>query len=135
MEFIADTTVLIDPWRFRDKPSRIADLAEKVGGASLIVPWITQAEFSRGALFKGVSLPTLADFYSNFLLLALDQNTVDRYCELWVELAWRGKAPDYPDLWIAAVASARRTPLITRNPKHFEQIPALDVVGYTLRTP
>ncbi len=32
MEFIADTTVLIDLWRFRDKPSRIADLAEKVGG-------------------------------------------------------------------------------------------------------
>jgi hypothetical protein len=78
MEFIADTTVLIDLWRFRDKPSRIADLAEKVGGASLIVPWITQAEFSRGALFKGVSLPTLADFYGSFLLLALDQNTLDR---------------------------------------------------------
>jgi predicted nucleic acid-binding protein len=80
-------------------------------------------------------LPTLAEFYNSFLLLALDQSTVDRYCELWVELARRGKAPDYPDLWIAAVASARKTPLLTRNPKHFEQIPALDVVGYPLRAP
>jgi len=132
MELIADTTVLIDLWRFRDKPARISDLIEKVGEASLIVPWITQAEFSRGALFKGVSLPSLASFYSSFLLLALDQGTMDRYCELWVEMARSGKAPDYPDLWIAAAASARNRPVITRNPKHFDAIPALDVVGYKL---
>lgn len=134
MELIADTTVLIDLWRFSDKPSRISDLVEKVGEASLIVPWITQAEFSRGALFKGVSLPSLASFYSNFLLLALDQKTMDRYCELWVEMARRGKAPDYPDLWIAAAACARNTPLITRNPKHFDGMPGLDVISYTLKS-
>jgi predicted nucleic acid-binding protein len=133
MELIADTTVLIDLWRFREKPSRISDLIEKVGGASLIVPWITQAEFSRGALYKGVSMNTLASFYSSFLLLALDQRTMDRYCELWVEMARRGKAPDYPDLWIAAAACARNTPLITRNPKHFNGVPGLEVIGYTVK--
>jgi len=133
MELIADTTVLIDLWRFREKPSRISDLIEKVGGASLIVPWITQAEFSRGALYKNVSMNTLASFYSSFLLLALDQRTMDRYCELWVEMARRGKAPDYPDLWIAAAACARNTPLITRNPKHFNGVPGLEVIGYTVK--
>ena len=133
MELIADTTVLIDLWRFREKPSRISDLIEKVGGASLIVPWITQAEFSRGALYKDVSMNTLASFYSSFLLLALDQRTMDRYCELWVEMARRGKAPDYPDLWIAAAACARNTPLITRNPKHFNGVPGLEVIGYTVK--
>ena len=133
MELIADTTVLIDLWRFSDKPSRISDLVKKVGEASLIVPWITQAEFSRGALFKGVSLSSLASFYSSFLLLALDQRTMDRYCELWVEMARRGKAPDYPDLWIAAVASARSTQLITRNPRHFNGVPGLEVIGYTMK--
>jgi len=133
MELIADTTVLIDLWRFSDKPSRISDLVKKVGEASLIVPWITQAEFSRGALFKGVSLSSLASFYSSFLLLALDQRTMDRYCELWVEMARRGKAPDYPDLWIAAAASARSTRLITRNPRHFNGVPGLEVIGYTMK--
>jgi predicted nucleic acid-binding protein len=133
MELIADTTVLIDLWRFREKPSRISDLIEKVGGASLIVPWITQAEFSRGAIYKNVSMNTLASFYSSFLLLALDQRTMDRYCELWVEMARRGKAPDYPDLWIAAAACARNTPLITRNPKHFNGVPGLEVIGYTVK--
>lgn len=134
MELIADTTVLIDLWRFRDRPTRIADLVQKVGEASLVVPWITQAEFSRGALFKGVSLDSLASFYSSFLLLALDQKTIDRYCELWGEMARMGKAPDYPDLWIAAAACSRNTPLITRNPKHFAGVPGLEVVGYDLKT-
>ena len=133
MELIADTTVLIDLWRFRDKPSRITDLVEKVGEASLVVPWITQAEFSRGALFKKVAITALNSFYSSFLLLALDQRTMDRYCELWVEMAQKGKAPDYPDLWIAAAACARNTPLITRNPKHFHGVPGLEVIGYTLK--
>jgi predicted nucleic acid-binding protein len=47
---IADTTVLIDVWRFRNKRQRIQDLVEKAGHYSLVVPWIVQAEFTRGAL-------------------------------------------------------------------------------------
>jgi len=133
MELIADTTVLIDLWRFRTKRARIADLVEKVGAASLVVPWITQAEFSRGALFKGVALSDLTPFYSGFLLQAFDQQTMDRYCELWVEMAREGKAPDYPDLWIAACASIRGVPLVTRNVKHFKNIPHIQVVGYELK--
>ncbi|MFZ4776130.1 MAG: type II toxin-antitoxin system VapC family toxin [Terrimicrobiaceae bacterium] len=132
MELIADTTVLIDLWRFRRKRSRIADLVEKVGEASLVVPWITQAEFSRGALFKGVSLADLTTFYNGFLLQALDQKSMDRYCELWVEMSRKGNAPDYPDLWIAACACARGVALITRNPKHFKNIPGLQVISYGL---
>ena len=47
---------------------------QKAGEASLVVPWITQAEFSRGALFRGLKNEDLAafySFYSSFLLLAL----------------------------------------------------------------
>ena len=133
MELIADTTVLIDLWRFRNKRFQIENLIEKVGDASLIVPWITQAEFSRGALFKGVPPESLSTFYGSFLLLPLDQKTIDRYCELWVGMAKAGNAPDYPDIWIAASASARNLPLITRNPKHFARIPDLKVINYQIR--
>ncbi len=135
MELIADTTVLIDLWRFRTKRARLADLVEKVGHASLVVPWITQAEFSRGALFKGVALSDLASFYSGFLLQAFDQQTMDRYCELWVEMAREGRAPGYPDLWIAACASVRGVALVTRNPKHFKNIPRIQVMSYDLNLP
>jgi len=133
MELIADTTVLIDFWRFGSKLKRIGDLIEKAGGASFVVPWITQAEFSRGTLFKGIELAELESFYSGFLLLALDQKTMDCYCHLWVGMTGKGKAPDYPDLWIAACAVSRGIPALTRNAKHFVQIPGLEVLAYELK--
>ena len=71
MEVVADTTVLIDLWRYRKTPRSLGDLRKKVGEAAIIVPWITQAEFSRGALFQGVSLEALGEFYKTFHLVAL----------------------------------------------------------------
>jgi predicted nucleic acid-binding protein len=133
MELIADTTVLIDLWRFRKTPGRILDLTGRVGESAILVPWITQAEFSRGALFKGVSLEVLSDFYRSFHLVPLDQATMDTYCRLWVEMAAAGFAPDYPDLWIAACGVVKQIPVLTRNPKHFSKVPGLDVIAYGIR--
>ncbi len=132
MELIADTTVLIDLWRFRRTPARLADLVKKGKGASLVVPWITEAEFSRGALFKGVRKEALETFYGGFLRLALNRKTIDCYCDLWGSMAKKGKAPDYPDLWIAASAVAMDVPILTRNPKHFSGVPGLTVAAYDL---
>jgi hypothetical protein len=70
MEVIADTTVLIDLWRYRKTPRRLADLTGQVGESAILVPWITQAEFARGALFKDVSLEALAEFYASFPFVA-----------------------------------------------------------------
>ena len=132
MEVIADTTVLIDLWRYRKTPGRLGDLREKVGQAAILVPWITQAEFSRGALFKGLSLEALGEFYESFHLLGLDQETRDTYCRLWVTMARAGRAPAYPDLWIAACARARKIPVLTRYPRHFANVPELDVISYSI---
>jgi len=132
MEIVADTTVLIDLWRYRKSPRRLADLTTKVSDAAIVVPWITQAEFSRGALFQGVSEEVLAEFYKSFHLIGLDQATIDAYCRLWVTMTRQGHAPDYPDLWIAACAAARQIPVLTRNPKHFANVPELQVIGYSI---
>lgn len=132
MEVMADTTVLIDIWRYGKTPRRLGDLTSKLGEAAILVPWITQAEFSRGALFKNVSLERLAEFYKSFHLVPLDQAAMDAYCRLWVEMTWAGHAADYPDLWIAACAVARKIPILTRNPKHFMNVPALKVIGYEI---
>lgn len=133
MELIADTTVLIDIWRYRRTPQRLADLVEKSNGSSLVVPWITEAEFSRGALYKGVARDALEAFYRGFLRLACDQRTIDRYCDLWVTMAKKGKVSDYPDLWIAASASAKDASVLTRNPAHFNIVPGLAVAVYALK--
>lgn len=132
MEVIADTTVLIDIWRYRKTPRRLDDLTRKLNEGAILVPWITQAEFSRGALFKNVSLETLAEFYKSFHLVPLDQTVMDVYCRLWVEMARAGYAADYPDLWIAACAVAQKIPILTRNPKHFANVPELKVIGYEI---
>jgi predicted nucleic acid-binding protein len=132
MELIADTTVLIDIWRFRRSPARLADLVKKSKGASLVVPWITEAEFSRGALYKGVGKQALEAFYGGFLRLPLNRKTMDCYCELWAATAKKGKASDYPDLWVAASAVAMDSPVLTRNPDHFAAVPGLTVAAYVL---
>ena len=132
MEVIADTTVLIDLWRYRKTPRRLADLTAKVEEAAILVPWITQAEFSRGAMFKDVSLELLAEFYRSFHLLPLNQECIDTYCRLWVVMARAGHAPDYPDLWIAACAVSAKIPVLTRNPSHFGNVPELELIGYSI---
>lgn len=132
MDLVADTTVLIDLWRYARSPDRLVDFSAKVGDASIVIPWITEAEFSRGALFKGVGTEVLATFYEGFALMPLDRRIIDTYCRLWGEMARRGKAPDYPDLWIAACGVARGLSVLTRNPKHFANVPGLSIVAYSI---
>lgn len=132
MEVIADTTVLIDLWRYRKTPRRLADLTAKVGDAAIIVPWITEAEFSRGALFKDVSPAALAEFYAGFHLLPFTHSVIDHYCRLWAEMARKGHATCYPDLWIGACAVSGQMPVLTRNQRHFVQIPELEVISYRI---
>lgn len=132
MEVIADTTVLIDLWHYRRMPQRLADLTAKIGEAAILIPWITEAEFSRGALFKNVPPAALAEFYASFHLLPFERAVVAHYCRLWAETARKGAAPGYPDLWIAACAITRQAAVLTRNPKHFANIPELEVIGYKI---
>ena len=132
MEVVADTTVLIDLWRYRKTPRCLSDLTGKVGDAAILVPWITQAEFSRGALFKDVPAEALAEFHAGFQLLAFENAVIEHYCHLWVAMARKGQTPGYPDLWIAACAVAANAAVLTRNPKHFEGVPGLEVIAYKI---
>ena len=132
MEIAADTTVLIDIWRYRRETKRLKDLREKLGQAAILVPWITQAEFSRGAIYSGVRPEVLVRFYEGFTLLPLRQDAIDLYANLWGKLARKGEIVDYPDLWIASTALERQAPLATRNPRHFRAIPDLEVISYEI---
>ena len=132
MDLIADTTVLIDVWRYKNKRERIHDLVDKAGSNSLVVPWIVQAEFKRGALHRSISKDEISVFLCGFLLTAIDQVVIDTYWETCVEMAKKGKPIDYPDLWIAATAVKRPAPLLTRHPKHFQGISGLEIGTYSI---
>jgi predicted nucleic acid-binding protein len=132
VEVIVDTTVLIDLWRCNKRPERLGDLKEKTRGLSLIVPWIVEAEFSRGALHMGLKREQIESFYMDFMRAELSAAALWQYAELWGKLAQAGKITDYPDLWVAVSALERDCGLVTRNAKHFRNIPELEVIGYRL---
>jgi len=132
MALVADTTVLIDLWRYKKKPARLRDLEAKVGMESIAIPWITEAEFGRGAYHQNSSWEDLEGFLEAFSRIALDRATMKTYCELWSRMARQGSSTSYPDLWIGASAVNFRAPVLTRNPGHFEKIPGLEVVSYEL---
>lgn len=52
MEVIADTTVLIDIWRYRKLPRWLDDLTGKLSDAEILVPWITRRNFLVGRSSK-----------------------------------------------------------------------------------
>lgn len=132
MELIIDTTVLIDLWRCNKRPQRLSDLKEKAGKASLVMPWITEAEFTRGAVHLGLKRSQIELFYKDFVKCGLSAEAIWRYAQVWTDLARLGKVSDYPDLWVAVSALERGCPVITRNVRHFDKIPELAVVGYDL---
>jgi predicted nucleic acid-binding protein len=97
-----------------------------------LFPGSRRRNFRAAQLFKDVSPEALTEFYASFHLLAFDQAIIDVYCRLWVSMARAGRAPDYPDLWTAACAVTAKIPILTRNPKHFADIPELEVIGYKI---
>jgi hypothetical protein len=111
--------VLIDIWRYGKTQRRLGDLTSKLGEAAILVPWITQAEFSRGALFKNVSLERLAEFYKSFHLVPLDQANG---CLLLI-VGGNGAGRSYSGLsrFVDLLRRGQENSLLTRNPKHLER--------------
>lgn len=58
--------------------------------------------------------------------------TALRYARIVAELRRRSALTgrSKPDLWIAAWAVEHAAPLATRNRKHFENVPELELIGY-----
>ena len=53
MDYLTDTTFLIDMWRERGKPCAALRFVEKNGQAVCGLPWIAKGEFLRGAWLAG----------------------------------------------------------------------------------
>lgn len=132
MEVVADTTVFIDLYRNRRRPHALKDLRNAVGDATLLVSPIVQGEFARGAYFRGAEEEELKAFFDNHVLLSMTQEVIHLYGRTWAEMRKRKETIDYPDLWIAAAGLERETPVVTRNPGHFEKVTGLEVIAYEL---
>lgn len=129
-----DTTVLIDEFRAKGDLSASVNRALIAHGAeTLIVPAAAAGEFLDGASM--VSEPRVQE--ALFLLrcrnvVPADLDVAEHYGSMASALRKTRKLDgrSHNDIWIAATARCHGARLLTRNPKHFQNIEGLSVIGY-----
>lgn len=63
-------------------------------------------------------------------ILEIDDEVSWQYSRIYRFLRENGFLIGTNDLWIAATARAHGMPVVTRNEKHFQRVPGLEVVPY-----
>jgi predicted nucleic acid-binding protein len=126
MDLIADTTFLVGLWRGQKwATSYAAAHPTKTIG----LPWIVLGEFWHGAMRAGHDPARVRDFLAIGRPLTEAESVVPFYARLCAELQDQQgyRSIGQNDLWIAAACLSLGKPLITRNIRHFAQIPNLRV--------
>ncbi len=130
-----DTTFLVDLLREARRRERGAATKklESLGDEELGISLFVLCELEAGA-----ALAARADeerdrvraVVSRLALVLPDATLAGRYGELLAALRSRGEAIATMDLLIASAALADAAPLVTRNVRHFDRVPGLEVLGY-----
>jgi predicted nucleic acid-binding protein len=112
--------------------SAVADGDSKVESVlreatSVAVPVIVLGEFRYGIRQSRARVRYerwLVESIPNYQVLAVDEETAERYAQVRDELRRAGRPVPANDLWIAALARQHALPLLTRD-QHFDHIPGL----------
>lgn len=129
-----DTTFLVDLWREKDSETAAARrLMAAHAGEEFAVPAHAAGEFLEGG--AAVSPERLGEslaFLRLFRIGEVGVETALRYARIVAQLrssaALAGRSK--PDLWVAAWAAEHSAPLATRNTKHFQGVPGVQLLGY-----
>ena len=131
MDYLTDTSFLVDLWRERQKPGVAIRFVEEHGRAVVGLPWVAKGEFLRGAALAGQAHEAVQVFLSAFLVVWPSEDTLRRYADIYADLRKLNAMIGPNDLWIAASAAEKGLPLLTRNAAHFSRIAGLSVVDYS----
>ena len=71
----------------------------------------------------------LATFLVSCRVLAVDEETAERYAEVRDELKRSGRPIPANDVWIAALARQHALPVLSRH-KHFDYVPGLTRIAW-----
>ncbi len=99
-------------------------------GELLFTTIINVAEYYAGTFrskTKG-AVENARDYLQQFSILMLDEDSALLWGRLYSEL--KSNVIGDRDLFIASIALSNKQTLITRNKKHFERIPGLQVEGW-----
>lgn len=127
---ILETTFLIDLERetARDEPGAAHRFLRSRENERLSITFVTAGELAAGA---SLSEPERwLGFVRRFQVLQASTEVCWQYGKLYRYLQTNGLLIAGNDLWIAATALAHELPLVTRNLRHFQRVPGLEVVAY-----
>jgi predicted nucleic acid-binding protein len=130
MRVIADSTVLIDMWRRRRTPQRLAGLRPHL--TDPVLAWQVVFEFVRGAYARGMTDFAIRQFLAGYAVLPVTASQVWRAARIDADLNLAGLSIGVADAWIAAAALESSLPVLTRNTSHFSRVPGVQVIGYSI---
>ena len=129
-----DTTVLIDEFRAKGDLSAPVNRALLAHGAeTLIVPVAAAGEFLDGAaMVSPARVQEALALLRRRNVVPSDLDSAEHYGSIASSLRRERKLDNrsHNDLWIAATAKCHGARLLTRNPKHFQAVEGLDIIGY-----
>lgn len=126
MKYLIDTDVLID--NIRSKSKLDATVIEEGSAISII----NLGELVYGS-FKSINPPKALELVENLLrdfnleIINLEKEIIYVFGKLKADLEQKGVKLDDFDLLLAATAKVNSLILVTRNQKHFQRIPGLEV--------
>lgn len=130
MEFLADTTFLIDLWREQKKPGPARAFALQHASSPVGVPWVVAGEFMSGAVLAGHDEQRFETFLQEFIVIHSTNGIIEMYARLYAQAKSRRLDVGPNDLWIAGTAAFLGLPLITRNRGDFACFPEIQVAEY-----
>ncbi len=99
----------------------------------ILLPATVCGELLYGANNSGSpdkNLRNYRTFIQNCALITVDLKVAEEYAAVRLALRKLGKPIPENDIWIAATCMARNIPLFTFD-KHFQNVPGLDLVGFS----
>lgn len=127
MIYCLDTNFIIDIF------NGVEDVRPKIDslkGESLLIPTIVLCELYKGAYLStnkehGISM--INSLLNESQIIELDNVSCRLFGELNAILSKKGRLTEENDLMIAAICISHNATLVTRNKKHFQNIPGLKV--------
>jgi len=127
---ILDTTVLVDLQRElrRNEPGDATALLERFSDEPVSIAFVTWMEFAEG--FADGRREDCERFLSSFPVLWPDTDVSWEASRIARRLQSEGRTIGDHDAWIAALALRHGRPLATRNDRHFQRVPGLNIRAY-----
>jgi tRNA(fMet)-specific endonuclease VapC len=125
---VVDTDILIDAGQAGPGPAATS-VSELARAGDLVVSAITVYELLQGSRTSIERLERAHAFLASASILDLNRDSAEMAAAVSRYLERRGERIGAPDILIAGSCLDAGLPLLTRNARHFERVPGLEVLS------